>query len=75
LALSYIGGRGTLWGGVLASFIFIPLFEYLKSLMELRLVIYGTLLIVVMVFFADGLVGLIKRIWERVKPHPVEGAV
>jgi branched-chain amino acid transport system permease protein len=56
LALSYIGGRGTLWGGMLASFIFIPLFEYLKPLMELRLIIYGVLLILVMILFPDGLV-------------------
>jgi len=61
LALSYIGGRGTLWGGVLASFIFIPLFEYLKSLMELRLIIYGLLLIAVMLALPDGLVGLLRR--------------
>lgn len=61
LALSYIGGRGTLWGGVLAAFIFIPLFEYLKSLMALRLIIYGLLLMGVMIFFPQGLAGLLKR--------------
>jgi len=61
LALSYIGGRGTLWGGLLASFVFIPLFEYLKPLMEFRLIIYGVLLILVMILFPDGLVGLGRR--------------
>ncbi len=57
LALSYIGGRGTLWGGLLASFILVPLFEYLKPLMELRLIIYGVLLILVMILFPGGIVG------------------
>ena len=56
LALSYIGGRGTLWGGALASVIFIPLFEYLKPLMELRLIIYGALLTLVMILFPGGMV-------------------
>jgi branched-chain amino acid transport system permease protein len=61
LALAYIGGRGTLWGGVLAAFLIIPLFEYLKPLFEIRLVIYGLMLIAVIVLYPNGLASLGSR--------------
>jgi branched-chain amino acid transport system permease protein len=55
LALAYVGGRGSLWGGLMAALIFVPLFEYLKPLMEIRLIIYGVLLISAMIFYPGGL--------------------
>ncbi len=61
LALSYIGGRGTLWGGILAAFLIIPVFEYLKPLFEIRLVIYGLMLIVVIILYPEGLARLVER--------------
>lgn len=54
LALAYIGGRGSLWGGLFVSFIIIPLFEYLKPLLAYKLVIYGLLLILVMILYPGG---------------------
>jgi branched-chain amino acid transport system permease protein len=69
LTLCYVGGRATLWGGLLASFIFIPVFDYLKKLMELRLIIYGVALISVMIFYPAGMAGLIDKLssWLRTK--------
>lgn len=69
LTLCYVGGRATLWGGLLASFIFIPVFDYLKRLMELRLIIYGVALISVMIFYPAGLAGLLNKFtaWLRTK--------
>jgi branched-chain amino acid transport system permease protein len=58
MALSYIGGSGSLLGGVFAAFLLIPLFDSLKRLMEYRLIIYGLLLILVMIFYPTGLSGL-----------------
>lgn len=54
LALAYIGGRGSLWGGLLMAFIIIPIFEYLKPLLAYKFVIYGILLILVMIFYPSG---------------------
>ncbi len=62
MAISYIGGRGTIWGGLACAMIMVPLMEYSKGLMELRLVLYGALMIAVMIFYPKGLVGL----WEAV---------
>lgn len=58
MAIAFIGGRGTIWGGLLAALIMIPAMEYMKSLMELRLIIYGALMIIVMIFYPKGMVGL-----------------
>ena len=65
LALAYIGGRSTLWGGLLAAFLVIPVFEYLKPLMEIRLIIYGFLLVLVMMFYPRGLSGVFQTVEER----------
>ena len=61
LVISYIGGRGSIWGGLLAAIIIIPFFEFLKPLMEFRLVIYGVLLILVMIYYPGGLAHLYEQ--------------
>jgi branched-chain amino acid transport system permease protein len=67
LALAYIGGRGTLWGGLLAAFLVVPVFEYLKPLMELRLIIYGLFLIICMIFYPKGLAGIFLSVVRLIK--------
>ncbi len=62
LAIAYIGGRGTLWGGVAFAFPFVFFIEYLRSnltnLPGLQLVIYGVLMMLVMIYYPAGLSGL-----------------
>jgi branched-chain amino acid transport system permease protein len=58
MTLSFIGGSGSLLGGVFAAFLLVPVFDSLKKLMEYRLIIYGMLLILVMIFYPAGLNGL-----------------
>jgi branched-chain amino acid transport system permease protein len=64
MTLSFIGGSGSLIGGIFAAFLLIPIFDSLKKLMEYRLVIYGMLLILVMIFYPAGLAGLYQRAVE-----------
>jgi branched-chain amino acid transport system permease protein len=61
LALAYIGGRGTLWGGALAAFLIIPLFESLRPLFEIRLILYGLLLVATIIVYPRGLAALFDR--------------
>jgi branched-chain amino acid transport system permease protein len=61
MALAYIGGAGSLLGGVFAAFLLIPIFDSLKKLMEYRLIIYGLLLILVMIFYPAGLSGVYQQ--------------
>lgn len=71
LAIAYIGGRGSLWGGVALAFPFVFFIEYLRSntsaLPGLHLVIYGVLMIMVMVFYPSGLAGLYNYAAAKVK--------
>ena len=63
LTMAYVGGRGTLWGSVVAAFLLIGVQEYFRSLGAWRLVLFGVLLILVMLFAQKGLAGVIKRLW------------
>jgi len=77
LAVAYIGGRGSIWGGAFTAFPFTFLIEYLRSsltgLPGLHLVLYGLLLIVVMIFYPGGLAALYYSIEARVKKSKKEG--
>ncbi len=58
LTMVYIGGRGSMWGGMAVAFPFIFAMNYIRSnfseLPGLHLVIFGALMIVVMIFYPGG---------------------
>ncbi len=58
LAVAYIGGRGSLWGGAVIAFPLIYTTEMVRSslaqLPGLNLILYGLLLIVVMIYYPGG---------------------
>lgn len=60
-----IGGRGTLAGPYLGAAVFVILPELLRSADEYRLIVLGVLLIVMILFAPDGLVGLAKAAIRR----------
>lgn len=84
LAIAYIGGRGSLWGGMVVAFPFVILIELLRSnltaLPGLHLVIYGVLMILVMTYYPGGVAGVYYSIvaWLRQRragePKPELGA-
>jgi len=69
LAIAYIGGRGSLWGGIAVAFPFVFFIEYLRSnftdLPGLHLVIYGLMMIIVMIFYPNGFSGFVA--WSKTK--------
>jgi branched-chain amino acid transport system permease protein len=71
LAIAYVGGRGSIWGGAFIAFPFIFLFESLRSRLSdlpgLHLIIYGLLLILVMIFYPGGFAQLYYSVGEKVK--------
>jgi branched-chain amino acid transport system permease protein len=71
LVIAYIGGRGSLWGGMLFAFPSVFFLEFLRSnftdLPGLHLIIYGILMIVVMIYYPAGLAGLYHWVVEKVK--------
>ena len=62
LVLAYIGGRGSIWGPLLAGFIIMPVFEAMNSLVEIKYIIYGLLLIVSMIYFPGGFCKIPEKI-------------
>jgi branched-chain amino acid transport system permease protein len=77
LAIAYIGGRGSLWGGIAVAFPFVFFIEFLRSnlteLPGLHLVIYGVLMILVMVYYPDGLAGVYTWLAAKInswRSHP-----
>lgn len=73
LAIAYIGGRGSIWGGAVAAFPFFYGMENLRSaasnLPGIHLLIYGTVLMIVMIYYPGGLAELYRTIASKVK-HP-----
>ncbi len=58
LTMVYIGGRGSMWGGMAVAFPFVFLMNYLRSNLEdlpgLHLVIFGVVMILVMIYYPGG---------------------
>jgi branched-chain amino acid transport system permease protein len=71
LAIAYIGGRGSLWGGAAIAFPFIFIIEYLRSsltdLPGLQLVIYGVVMIIVMIYYPAGFSGVYYWVEAKVR--------
>lgn len=67
LAICYVGGRGSIWGSILSALILVPSMEFMKGMMELRLILYGALLILVMLFYPAGLSGLCNTFYKFMK--------
>lgn len=68
--LAVVGGVGTLWGALVGAVIMIPLSELTRvhfggTGRAADLLIYGALLTLVAVFQPAGIVGLLRRRWER----------
>ncbi|MCC6146976.1 MAG: branched-chain amino acid ABC transporter permease [Anaerolineaceae bacterium] len=60
-----VGGQGTIWGPVIGSFIFTLLPEWLRAAEQLRLPIYGVLLILAVLFMPNGVLPWLRKIWHQ----------
>ena len=71
LVIAYIGGRGSLWGGMVFAFPSVFFLEFLRSnftdLPGLHLIIYGVLMILVMIYYPAGLAGLYYWVKDKIK--------
>ncbi|HEY6306105.1 MAG TPA: branched-chain amino acid ABC transporter permease [Candidatus Angelobacter sp.] len=68
LLMPVIGGIGTVWGAVLGGVIFGFVEEELvANFPNVHLLLYGSLLILIILFEPDGLVGLLRRLARLVR--------
>ncbi len=74
LLMPVIGGIGTVWGPVLGGVIFgIVEEELVVNFPNLHLLLYGSVLILIILFEPDGLMGLLHRLarlFRRKREHP-----
>jgi branched-chain amino acid transport system permease protein len=66
ILLTVVGGTGTVWGPVVGPMLLVPAGEWLRhslggSLPGVHLLVYGMLLVIVIRFAPDGLVGALER--------------
>jgi branched-chain amino acid transport system permease protein len=61
LVMVVMGGLGTIAGPVAGAFLFTALPEYLRVAADFRLVFFGTLLILAVLFFPRGLAQVVER--------------
>ncbi len=61
-----LGGMATLSGSVVGAFAIPILMEFLQSLEDYRMLFFGVLLIVVIIYFPQGFVGGLRRLNQKI---------
>ncbi|MCC7275889.1 MAG: branched-chain amino acid ABC transporter permease [Alphaproteobacteria bacterium] len=65
IGITLIGGVGTLFGPIIGAFVLTIGIEAMRGIGEYRMLIYGALIIVVVMFMPRGLVALLDRLGPR----------
>jgi len=76
LLMVVVGGQASLWGSAVGAVVLTLAPEYLRFLKDYRLVVYGAIVVVLMMFLPDGLAGAGRWILQRVgrrPPAPIPG--
>ncbi len=62
VVFTVIGGAGSVWGPVVGTLVLAVASEFLRELHHYEILVYGAVLMVVMLFFPEGLVSLPARL-------------
>jgi branched-chain amino acid transport system permease protein len=65
LMMVILGGQGTIWGPVAGAIVLTLIDRLLASLGDIRLVIYGSILLATLYLMPEGLVGLLNRFRKK----------
>lgn len=68
LSIVVLGGMGSIVGVIFGALILILLPEYLRALSEYRMLAFGAILVIMMVFKPDGIISNVRRSY-RFKKH------
>jgi branched-chain amino acid transport system permease protein len=67
LTMIVVGGLGSLTGAVVGAALLTLATEYLRFLDDWRLILYGALVVVIMIYMPAGLVGGARSVWSAVR--------
>ncbi len=62
LCMVILGGMGTVFGSILGAIVIVILLEYLQPLGVYRLFVYGMILTIMISYFPQGLIGILKEV-------------
>jgi len=67
--MAIFGGMGNIWGPALGAVIFSEIQELLQtgSLKNYYMLIFGAILVATILYLPNGLMGLIQKLWKRIK--------
>ena len=64
LSIVVLGGMGSIVGVVAAALILILLPEYLRAFSDLRMLLFGAIMVVMMIFRPRGIAGSVRRAYR-----------
>ena len=64
LCIVVLGGMGSIIGVILGALVLILLPEYLRAFSEFRMLIFGALLVIMMVFRPGGIVSSVRKTYK-----------
>lgn len=67
LSIVVLGGMGSIVGVIIGALILILLPEYLRALSEYRMLVFGAILVAMMIFRPQGLIGNVRRTYRSQK--------
>ncbi len=73
LSIVVLGGMGSIVGVIIGAFILILLPEYLRAFSEYRMLLFGMIMVVMMIFRPQGIIVGIRQIYEFKKVAAKEG--
>ncbi len=74
LSIVVLGGMGSIVGVIIGAFILILLPEYLRAFSEYRMLLFGMIMVVMMIFRPQGIIVGIRQIYEFKKTAVKEGS-
>jgi branched-chain amino acid transport system permease protein len=79
LLFAIIGGLGTVWGPVVGAIVLVPIAELARAKLGgsfggAHLMLYGTVMVLVMLFMPKGIVGLAQNVYARLTRRPANSS-
>ena len=64
LSIVVLGGMGSIVGVIIGAFILILMPEYLRALSEYRMLAFGAVLVMMMVFKPQGMIAAVRKTYK-----------